>query len=103
MPNVRGPYFAIRSRKPSATRSSASSQLAARCSPFSRISGRVRRVLDGIGIFLSYIPGAEKNDRTATVTERSFEPSGHCISRPYPLQLALYYTVTRLPIALPLL
>src|SRR3989442_1495883 len=39
MPNVRGPRFSTCERNPSATRSSASSQLAARCLPFSRING----------------------------------------------------------------
>ena len=43
MPNVRGPCFSISPRNPAATRSSASSQLAARCFPFSRINGVVSR------------------------------------------------------------
>src|SRR5207248_1298807 len=45
MPNVRGPCFSTCARNPAATRSSASSHVAGRCFPFSRINGVLNRPL----------------------------------------------------------
>src|SRR5258708_29880195 len=53
MPNVCGPCFATCCWKPRTTRSRASSQVAGRCVPFSRMSGCVKRPLAGIPIWNS--------------------------------------------------
>src|SRR5690349_6325805 len=45
MPNVRGPCFSTCARNPAATRSSASSHVAVRCLPFSRINAILERSL----------------------------------------------------------
>src|SRR5207253_3646908 len=85
MPNVRGPRFSTCERNPSATRSSASSQLAARCLPFSRING-----VFSLSLFPLFISGPLCDSfewpMLVCATQSICPPHDSAFQRPIPLR-----------------